>query len=218
MGCLRRIVLLLFLGVAAWAGWRWGGHIFPEVEVWVRDAVARYRGGGGEAPAADPRVASEAMERYHALVSGGASDSLLLRGVEVTSTLQYSVPDFIPSGLDDPRIRFQDGRAILTVSVALAAFPRFPELDGILEILPDTVPLELRGGLEPLNDREVALRIDAVEASRIPVPRRLYPQILEALGREERPGLAPDAVAVPLPPGVSSAYIADDRLVLRSVR
>jgi hypothetical protein len=187
--------------------------------VWVRDALARYRGGGdGAAPAADPRVARAALARFQDFVAGEGSDSLLLRGTEVTSALQYEVPEFLPPGLGDPRVRFQDGAAVLTVSVALSAFPRFPELEGILEILPDTVPLELRGGLEPLNDQEVALRIDAVEASRIPVPRRLYPQILEALGREDRPGLAADAVAVRLPRGVASAYIADDRLVLTGPR
>lgn len=219
MGCLRRIFVLLLLGVAAWAGWRWGGGIFPEVETRVREAVARYRAGSaGVAGAVDPEVARDAMERYRELIARPDADSLLLGGGEVTSTLRYAVPEVVPVGLGEPTVRFEDGSAVLAVEVALSSFPRFPELEGILEILPDTVPLELRGGLEPLDGDEVALRVDAVEASRIPVPRRLYPQILEALGRSDREGLAPDAVAVRLPPGVSSAYIAGDRLVLRTTR
>lgn len=218
MGCLRRIFLLVFLGVAAWAGWRWGGHVFPGVERWVRDTVETRRAGSDPGGAPDPRLADEAMERYHALVAGQATDSIMLAGDEVASTLRYAVPEALPPGLTDPRIRFEEGRAVVQLSVALSSFPRFPEMEGLLEILPDTVPLELRGGLEPLGGGEVALRIDQAEASRIPVPRRLHPRILEALGRQDRPGLAPEAVAVPLPPGVSSAYIAGDRLVLLVTR
>ena len=57
-------------------------------------------------------------------------------------------------------------------------------------------------------------RIDAVAAQRIPLPRRLVPSALEALGREDCPDLPDDAIELPLPKGVRAAYVRGDSLVL----
>lgn len=214
MGFLRRVMLLGVVVAAAWAGWRWGGRIFPGLEAWVAGRVEHLRAsrdGGGEA---DPALAEAAMLRYDAFAAGEGADSLVLRAAEVSSLLRHALPGIVPPGASHPTVRFEDGAALVRVEVALSALPRVPELEGILEMLPETVPLELRGVLEPRGPGELALRATGIEASRIPIPRRFFPSILEALGREDRPRLPADAVAVPLPPGVGSAYIAADRLVL----
>jgi hypothetical protein len=48
----------------------------------------------------------------------------------------------------------------------------------------------------------------------VPLPSRTIPGILRALGRVHREGLPPDALAVPLPGGLASAYVEEDSLVL----
>jgi hypothetical protein len=53
-----------------------------------------------------------------------------------------------------------------------------------------------------------------VSAQRFPLPARLVPGALERLGRTDEPGLPPDAIALPLPPGVAAAYVRRDSLVL----
>jgi hypothetical protein len=52
----------------------------------------------------------------------------------------------------------------------------------------------------------------------VPIPPRLVPEILKALGRTETAGLPPDALAVPLPRGLRAAYVRSDTLVLVAER
>ena len=71
--------------------------------------------------------------------------------------------------------------------------------------------------LVPFGEEESALLVHGVEASRIPIPRRLIPEILRAIGRVDRPGLPREALAVPLPAGLGSAYILSDSLIISPV-
>lgn len=214
MGCFRRIVLVLLLLAAGWAGWRWGGTVFPGLETNVRGWVAQVRGGevGGEGEP-DAALGDEVALRLERFLRGEEGDSLVLRGVEVSSVLEFTTGGLLPRGFDRPRVRFEDSVAVLSLRAAVTELPSLPELEGVMEVLPDTVPLELRGRLEDF-DGGTSLRVESIEAARIPLPKRMYPSILGALGRRDRPGLAPEAVQVPLPRGVQSVYIPGDRLVL----
>jgi hypothetical protein len=109
------------------------------------------------------------------------------RGMEVSSVLEYSSAGLLPIGFDHPRVSFDQGNAILSLRAALADLPAFPELSGIMEVLPDTVPLELRGRLEAFEGG-TALRVESIEAARIPLPRRMFPTILQASGGGTRRG------------------------------
>ena len=42
----------------------------------------------------------------------------------------------------------------------------------------------------------------------------MIPRILTAMGRTGEPGLPPEALLVPLPSGLASAYILTDSLIL----
>jgi hypothetical protein len=141
---------------------------------------------------------------------------MALGGREVTSVLRYSVPGLIPSGIQDPKVSLQNGRVHLSAEVVLGAFPALPDLGPILGILPDTLEVELEASLMPFGPEESALLVHSLEASRIPIPQRLIPEILRAVGRVDRPGLPPEAMAVPLPAGFASAYILTDSLIISS--
>jgi hypothetical protein len=81
-------------------------------------------------------------------------------------------------------------------------------------LLPDTVPISIQGTLAPFGVRQAALHIDRIEASRIPLPTRYIPEVLAALGRVPADGLPSNALLVPLPSGLSAAYVLRDSLVL----
>jgi hypothetical protein len=81
-------------------------------------------------------------------------------------------------------------------------------------MLPDTLDVVLQASLMPYGEVESALLVHQVEASRIPIPRQLIPQILTAMGRTDKPGLPPEAMTVPLPAGLGSVYILGDSLIL----
>lgn len=140
---------------------------------------------------------------------------MALTGVEITSLLRHSLPGLLPPGLADPAVEVRDGRLHLRARISPAEFPRMPDLGPLLGVLPDTVDFRAEASLVPYDEIEAALVVHEAEASRIPIPKRLIPELLKALGRVERPGLPPDAVAVPIPAGLSSAYLLGDRLILK---
>jgi len=209
-GCVGRLLLLVLLLGVAYAGWRWGEAVFPRVE-----SVLRSESGEEETPPT-PAMAEAVLARVEALLAGGGGEeeNIALDGPSVSAVVRYGGLGLLPPGMEEAAVRFRDGSVILSVRAALASFPAFPELGGIMEILPDTVPLQLRAFVVAFGEGETALRVDAIDASGIPLPRRTFPAILEALGRQERPGLPPEAVPLPLPRGLRTIYIRGDSLHL----
>ncbi len=215
LGCLRSIlgktVILVALVAAAYAGWIWGPAVFPRVQSWM--GVSRVAEPEGSAPSSE--LADSVLFRVQDFRESGAGQ-MALGGREVTSVIRYSVPGLIPPGIRDPEVTFNDGRVHFSAQVALGAFPALPDLGPILGILPDTLNVKLQASLMPFGQEESALLVHSLEASRIPLPRRLIPEILRAIGRVERPGLPPEAIAIPLTPGLGAVYILADSLIISS--
>ena len=207
---IRNLVLLVLLVAAAWAGWRWGPQFFPRVNEWLGlDA----RGPAEEAFFSE-ELADSVMSDVQVFRRGEGPEQLSLGGEELTSVLRFSIPDLIPVGVADPEVDLKDGRVRFRSRVALTAFPELPDLGPVLGILPDTLDVELEATLMPSAEGEAALLVHRVEAARIPLPGRLIPEILDAMGRESRPGLPPEAFLFPLPRGMASAYIQTDSLII----
>ena len=74
------------------------------------------------------------------------------------------------------------------------------------------------GSFVPLDSTHVALEVHELSAASIPVPRRLIPTVLSRFRRSSSPDLAPNAVAVPLPPGISNVFVSGDSLVFVASR
>lgn len=209
--CFGRLITLALLLGAAYAGWRWGPLVFPRIQEWMV--------GSGEvrptdAAAPSPALADSVWQRIQGLQTAGEGSRLALGGREITSVLRYSLQGLVPEGVHDPEVSLQGGRMLLKARVALAAFPALPDLGSVLDLLPDTVDVELQASLLPFGEDAAALVVHSIDASRIPLPRRVIPDILRAMGRRDHPGLPPEALLVPLPAGLGSAYILTDSLVL----
>lgn len=198
-------MLLVLLAGAAYAGWRWGPELFPRVQSWLA--------GSGEEVEASPELAEATLDRYEAF-QAGEEDRLSVGGTELASVLRFALPGLLPPGVSEPSVDLEEGRVRVSARVAVAQVPRLPDLDEVVGLLPDTVTLAMRGSLTPLDGKGAALVVEEITAARIPLPRRMIPDILNALGRTDRPGLPPDAMAVPLPEGLRSAYILRDSLIL----
>ena len=213
-GCLRKIVgrtfILCLLVVAAYAGWRWGSQVFPRIQEWVE----QLGDGEDEDRPPDPALADSVVAQVQELRRGEGPGRIAFGDRELTSVLQYSVPGLIPDGVTAPEASLGEDRVRLGARVALEAFPDLPDLGPILGILPDTLDVVLEASVMPFGRGRAALMVHGLEASRIPLPRRLIPEILAAMGRTEEPGLPREAILVPLPSGVGAAYILGDSLIL----
>jgi hypothetical protein len=94
------------------------------------------------------------------------------------------------------------------------SFPDLPHLERVIGFLPDTILMEIRGLLVPLDQSHLALLVDRLQAAKIPIPGRLIADVLEALGRDRPQSLPDDAIEVPMPDGVRSVFVQRDSLVM----
>lgn len=207
-GCTTSIFLLLLLAGAGYAWVGWGDEIVEVASSWI----------GIEPPAGpvpSPQLAEATLQRFEALRDGDAPEGrLVLGGPELSSVVRYSLGSFIPDGVDEPTVSFRGEEVRLSARVAVSSFPDIPALGDALGLLPDTVDVEMSGMLLPFEGGRTALLIRRVDASRIPLPGRVVPGILGALGRTDVEGLPENALAIRLPSGVRSAFVEDDHLIL----
>ena len=216
-GSLKKLAGVVVLVLVAYAGFRWGPMVFPRIEhalgMNAREETAEPV---GEAPSAE--LADRTLDRFEHFRKGEGEGRLALGGLELTSVVRYALPGIVPPGVDQPTVTLSEGRVGLRARVALAAFPRLPRLDDVLGILPDTLDVQLEGSLVPLDREHLALLVDHIEASRIPLPRRMIPDVLAGFGRDRSRALPDDALPVPLPDGLQSVYVQRDSLVLIAKR
>jgi hypothetical protein len=203
--CLARVLVLVLLVGSAAAVWWWN----PDLVDRLRGMAEPERG-----PVPSPDVATATVSRYEAFLRAGSGSELRLGGAELTSLVRYAFMDVLPPAVQDPAVELRDGRVHLSGRVALSTLPEIPALREVMGLLPDTVRLELRGTLTPFGDSRAAFHVDRLEASRVPIPSRYIPEILLAMGRGSVPGLPEDALVVPLPPGLGTAFVLRDSLVL----
>ena len=163
-------------------------------------------------------LAAQADEKLAALSDEEGSDQVALNESELQSLIEYRWSNFLPPDVVDPKVGLADGRVSLEASVATARFGRVRELEEIVAFLPDTTALRAVGTFVPLDSGRVALEVHELGAASIPIPRQLIPTVLSRFRGADVPGLAPNAVAVPLPAGIRAIYISGDSMVFVATR
>lgn len=164
-----------------------------------------------------PELAEATLDRFERFRAGASGSRLALGGADLSSVLRFALPGILPPGVSEPDVRLGAGEVSLQARVATAAFPDLPALDPVMGMLPDTVSVRLDGALAQFGAQSLVFRVDRIEAAEIPLPERLVPDVLAALGRSNRAGLPRNGLHVPLPAGIDSVYVADDSLVLIAV-
>ncbi len=208
---IKKLVWVVMLFAAAYAGFRWGPVVFPALErsLGIQPRVAVVDEAGPT-----PELAESTLDRFEQFRAGELGDRLALGGPELSSVLRYALPGIVPSGVTEPTVELEDGRVHLSARVAVDAFPKLPRLDQIVGLLPDTVLVETRGSLVPIDQGNLALLVDRLQIAKIPLPSRMVPDVLNGLGRQGPASLPADGLAVPMPDGLESVFVLRDSLVL----
>ena len=154
------------------------------------------------------------LDRFEKLRWGELSGSLELSSVEVSSVARYAVPGIIPSGILEPTVELEEGRARLSALVVIDRFPGLPPIDEVVGHLPDTITIEMWGSIVPLDRDHVSLVVEKLWMARIPIPSGLIPSILMGLGRQGARGLPRDGLLIPKPPGIESIFVSGGSLIL----
>lgn len=206
-GCLGRLMALVLVLVVVGVAWI-NRHALSDL--WDRVT--------GQETLVSAELAAQADEKLGSLAEGEGAERVALNESELQSLIEYRWSNFLPGDVVNPKVQLDRGRVSLEASVATARFGRVSELEEIVSFLPDTTALRAVGTFTPLDSSHVALEIHELGAASIPVPKRLIPTILSRFRGSDAPGLAPNAVAVPLPPGIRDVYISGDSMVFVATR
>ncbi|CAN5599383.1 hypothetical protein BH23GEM10_BH23GEM10_13590 [soil metagenome] len=206
-GCMKKVVVLVVLLALLSGAWLFRDRLRTMLP------GAGAGANSGEQPTL--ALADAAGEKLDGLRTGEQSRTAL-SAIELESLLLFHYRGVLPAFMDSTQIEMVRDQLRLRARVPVDKLPRVDGLAEAAAFLPDTAELTVTGRLLPLEGGRVAFAVDQVSAARFPLPSRLVPGALSRLGRVDEPGLPPDAMALPLPSGVTSAYIRRDSLVLLS--
>lgn len=193
------LVLVLFLAAVS-AAWLF------------RDDIVAAMSGTREPVEVSPEAADLAEAKLRALLEDGREARL--SEIEISSLLRYRSGGFGEGTIDEPSVSLAGDTLILIGNVATDSLPSHPELNAVRPFLPERAPIEVRGHMRPLAEGRAAFEISAVEFAGLPIPQRYYPDVLQRVGRRDEPGLATNAVAIRMPPGVGGIRIEGGYLIL----
>ncbi|CAN5587663.1 hypothetical protein BH24GEM3_BH24GEM3_17220 [soil metagenome] len=194
------LLLLVLIGVGALA-WLFRGDI-PR---WMNRSER-------SVTEVSPEAAAQAEAKLDALRTRG--DTVRLSSIEIASLARYRYSGWIPDALREPTLSLAGDSLLIEGLVPTEELPAVAELDRVRAFLPDTARVEVSGRLLPLDPGQAAIEVSQISVSRVPIPRRLYPDLLRRIGGGNAAGLPPNAIAFGLPEGVGSAWVEDGFLVL----
>jgi hypothetical protein len=160
-----------------------------------------------------PELAAQADEKLAALGGEGGETRVALTAQELQSLVEYRWGGLLPQDVGSPRVGLGQGRVTLQANIATARFGGVRELREIAAILPDTTSLRAVGSFVPMSDGQVAFEVHEIAAAGVPLPARLIPTILSRFPGSGEPGLTPNSVSIPLPPGISTVFVSGDSMV-----
>jgi hypothetical protein len=207
LGCFGRLVGVGILALVLWGAWTFGPGLAASAG-W-RTGVADSQGG-----VPSEERSNDAVNRLTALMDGQV-DQAVFSSLDLESLARFHFAEAWPLGVVDPEVQLRDGEVYLSFRVASEWIPVLPELESIRGLLPDTVPVALRGRILTLEGGDASVLVHRIEAASVPIPRRLFGAILDPLRIGSRPGLPPEALLVPLPAGIGSVWIEGRELMLR---
>ncbi len=205
------VILLAIAAVVGYAGWTWVAP--PPPTPLTEDPVQLASDETAVPTDVTPAVAQEVEARIRAF-RDSMEPELRLASSEVSSLLRYSLASLLPAGVIDPRVRMEGDRIDFSVLVLPDALADMPEMGAIAGLLPDTMPVTVRGALSPFGDNGSMLLIQSIEVRGVPIPPPAFPEILVALGREDARGLPESALLMPVFGRITRAYVEDGELVL----
>ncbi len=204
VGCLRRAVVLGLVLLMIGGLYLFRGRITDE---W-----RGLRGLRADAQVASPELAQLATGKIEALRDGDV-ERVALGATELQSLIQYQHMGALPAFATSPQISLNEDHVTVRVRVPVDKMPNVKGLRDVANFLPDTAEVEVSGTLIPFGTDRVALGVNDVKASGIPLPARMIKDALKRVGRRDEPGLPADAIEVSLPSGVRAAYIRNDSLI-----
>lgn len=212
-GCLRRLGCLTIILVVA--------LLYLARDRW-QPLVARFRG-ADDAPAADTSATWQRVDQPSAARGERAIRTLAaprgpvyvnVRPGELASYTFLSLSDALPATLRDAQTAVIGDRVYLRSVVSPADFAGIlgPAVRSVLHAR-DT--LHLDGTVDVIRPGLGQFRVRDVQIGTVPVPSALVPRVVGRFRQGANPpGVAADAIAIPLPPYIGDVRVGRGRVTL----
>lgn len=212
-GCLRRlgclVVILLVIGAYLARGYWWesarglAGGTGTTVSA---DTLARWE-------AITPAGAERGEKQVRALAAPRGPVYVSLRPGDLASYAFLSLANTLPPSAQDAQANVIGDRVYVRALVSLRDYAS--ALGPMGGMLPERDTLRLGGTFEVLAPGRAAFHVQDVQLGNIPIPAPMIPALVRRVRRGvPAPGLAPDALDVPIPDYIGDVRIARGRITL----
>jgi hypothetical protein len=206
-GCLRRLGCLVLILIALAAAWYWYARVDePAAPAGPRRSLWEPVTPGG---AERGRAALEMLEspRGPVFVNASAGD--------IASFIFFSVANRLPQSARDLEAAVIEDRLAVRGVVSLRDLGVGRILGPLASMLSDSDTVLFSGRLSVVETGIGQYRVHELRVQQLRIPSGLIPRVLRQIDPGERPpGVAPDALVLPLPPYVQDIRVGDGAVTL----
>ncbi len=197
-GCLRRLGCLVILLIAGAAGYYWYTHRTP------RAASTTVVGRWAPVTGADAERGRRAVA---SLKSGSGPVFANLTAAEAVAYLLQTATHQLPPSAEDVRAMITGDTLHVRAVLPLRALGAAKTLGPLAALLSERDTVQLSGTADIVRPGLAQFRVTDVRIHNLSIPAPVIPKLVAQLRRETPDGIAPNGLAIPLPP-----YIADIRI------
>jgi hypothetical protein len=205
-GCLRRLGCLIVLLVAAAAGYYWYTHRSPQ-----RTAATS----SGAWHKVTPNDGVRGERTVTTLQSSSGKVFANLTGAEAVGyLLQRIAGQFPPSASQDVQAMIAGDTLNVRAVLPLRELGADRALGPLASLLSDRDTVQLGGTATMVRPGLAQFRVTTVTIHGFTLPSKVIPKLIGQMRHQTPEGIAPDALALPLPPYISDIRIGNGKVTL----
>lgn len=205
-GCLRRLGCLIVLAVIAGGAYYWwmvrvntSAPVASTAGVWRPVAPS-------DAATGERAVDSLRMERGKVFVN--------LTPSEAVAYLIQETAKQLPRNATDVTAMVSGDQLHLRAVVSLRDMGGSQVLGPLASMMGSRDTVQLAGTVDLLHPGLAQFHVTQVQLRTLNIPQQMIPKLVSQMRHESPPGIAPDALALPLPPYIGDIRIANGKVTL----
>lgn len=214
-GCIKKLGCLFLIAIAALLFFT-RDYWMPTARRMTRsataDTVAVAVGGGWQA--LTPQGATRAKRAVESLAAPSGPVYANVAAADLASYVFTELTRQLPAGAQDARAAVVGDRLYLKALVSPKDLGGAQALGPLGGFLPDRDTLTFGGNLEMVEPGLAQFRVRELRYGELPIPRAVIVQLVKRSARERPPGLADDALPLPVPPSVADIRVGRGQVTL----
>ena len=212
MRCLGRLGCLLLVLILLIAAWYTRG-------LWLPERFRSYPESSNAAPPSWQPLTDSGAQRTQTALSKLSNPHgpvfQTLSGADVASFIFRTLARQLPPSTDSIQAQVKDDLISMRANVRVKDLGNTTALGPLASMLGDRATVALTGTLQVLRPGLAEFHVRSATIKSIEVPTTMIPQIIGRMNRGYRPpGIAPDALPLPIPAYIGDIRVANGKITL----